>query len=176
MQPDRSREPAPGQDSDVRATLDAFRRIVRELRRPESGGRSGLTAAQLYVLHALSGAGSVSVNELAAKTYTHQSTVSVVAKTLAARGLVARSRSGADARRVELTLTAAGRNAMRRSPRAPQELLVHGLGRMSAASRERLASSLGQLLLAMGIAGEPAPMFFADEEETPRAARRKRRA
>jgi MarR family transcriptional regulator, lower aerobic nicotinate degradation pathway regulator len=172
MQPRRSGTSARAADSEVRTTLDALRRIVRELRRPETGGRGRLTASQLYVLHALAGPGPISINELADRTYTHQSTVSVVAKTLAARGLLARSRSRSDARRVELTLTAAGRNALRRFPRAPQELLIDGLGRMSPASRKRLASSLTQLLLAMGISGGSVPMFFTEERtKSPRTRR-----
>jgi len=160
---------------DVRTILDALRRIVRDLRRPHVGRAAQFTPAQLFVLHALDAPGPVTVNELAARTYTHQSSVSVVAKTLAGRGLVARRPSETDGRRVELTLTVKGRAALRRAPRAPQERIVEGIGRLPPAERARLASSLSALVRAMKIQGEDAAMFFADEPAT-RPARRRARA
>jgi len=156
---------------DVREVLDALRRIVRDLRRPARGGGAAGSAAQVFVLQALDGPGAATVNELAARTYTHQSSVSVVAKTLAERGLVARRAARHDGRSVELTLTAKGRAALRRAPRAPQERIVQGIARMPAASRRSLAASLRELVRAMGLHGEAPEMFFA---EAPAPGRRRR--
>jgi MarR family transcriptional regulator, lower aerobic nicotinate degradation pathway regulator len=161
--------PAHG-DADLRSILDSLRRIVRDLRRDGAAASSRLTAAQLFVLHALDGAGAVSMNELAARTYTHQSSVSVVAKGLAARGLVARGSAASDRRRAEVSLTPKGRAALRRAPRAPQDRLVAGIAAVSAASRAELARSLSDLVRAMSLGGEEATMFF-DEPRRRRRAR-----
>jgi hypothetical protein len=74
-----------------------------------------------------------------------------------------------------VTLTVKGRAALRRAPRAPQERLVEGIGRLRPAERERLASSLSALVRAMKIHGKDAAMFFADEP-APRPAKRRARA
>jgi DNA-binding MarR family transcriptional regulator len=165
---------APARDGpELSSILDSLRRIVRDLRRDAPGAATRLTAAQLFVLHALDGAAAVSINEVAARTYTHQSSVSVVVKGLAVRGLVERGSDATDRRRAEVSLTGKGRAALRRAPRAPQERLVEGIGRMPAASRATLARSLSELVRAMSLGGEDAPMFFADPP--PAAAPRRRR-
>src|SRR5436190_22266036 len=107
---------------DVRVVLDDLRRLFRVLREThgEAQKSAGLSAAQLFVLQALADEKKLTVNQLAERTYTHQSSVSVVAAKLAERGLIARVRSTRDARHVEITLTSAGRDALRRAPRAPQ--------------------------------------------------------
>ncbi|HVZ71455.1 MAG TPA: MarR family transcriptional regulator, partial [Polyangia bacterium] len=98
-------------DGSTRAVLDGVRHLVRTLRESsrEAERAVGVSAAQLFVLQRLSGGGPLSVNELAARTLTHQSSVSVVVAKLARRGLVARARAADDARRLEVTLTPAGR-------------------------------------------------------------------
>src|SRR5215217_2732988 len=65
---------------DVRAVLDAIRRIVRVLRVSSRAAEKqvGLSGAQLFVLHKLEDAPALSLNELADRTRTHQSSVSVV--------------------------------------------------------------------------------------------------
>src|SRR5262245_58016101 len=87
---------------DIRRVLDAIRRVVRVLRvsAVEAERTLGLSAAQLFVLHKLGDGQSVSVNELAERTHTHQSSVSVVAQRLVDGGLVRRQESAADGRRV----------------------------------------------------------------------------
>src|SRR5947207_1113529 len=71
-------------------------------------------------------------------------------------------RKGARARQVELRLTPAGKDALRRAPHAPQERIVEGLARMPAARRAAFAQGLSELLGAMGAGAEPAGMFFED--------------
>ena len=62
-------------DGDGQAVLDSIRRIVHSL---ELGSRAaqksvGLSGAQLFVLQTLAGSDAMSVNELAARSCTHQS-------------------------------------------------------------------------------------------------------
>src|SRR4051794_22052590 len=94
---------------DVRAVLDSIRRIVRELRLSSRAAEKhvGLSGAQLFVLQKLAEGGcALSLNELADRTLTHQSSVSVVVQKLAERRLIKTFRSSQDGRRVELSLTA----------------------------------------------------------------------
>jgi hypothetical protein len=65
---------------DVRALLDAIRRIVQSLHASsrDSQSTTGLSTAQLFVLRTVEGSGGLSINDLAARTFTHQSSVSVV--------------------------------------------------------------------------------------------------
>lgn len=83
---------------DVRAVLDAIRHIVRVLRVSSRAAEKhvGLSAAQLFALHTLAEGRTLSVNEVAQRTFTHQSSVSVVVQRLVRRGLVTRNASQQD--------------------------------------------------------------------------------
>jgi DNA-binding MarR family transcriptional regulator len=111
-----------------------------------------------------------SLNELAERTFTDQSSVSVVVKRLIDRKLVARKKSAADARRIELSLTAAGRRLLARCPEPTQLRLLGALRRLSPGELTGLASALQRLVHEMGIDDSAPRMLF--EEETP--ARRAR--
>jgi MarR family transcriptional regulator, lower aerobic nicotinate degradation pathway regulator len=150
--------------SDVTAALDALRRIVRALGvSSRTAERSvGLTGAQLLVLQMLHDAPAHSLNELAQRTYTHQSTVSVVVERLVSRGLVTRTRSEDDARRVLLALTPSGRSMLRRAPPPAQVLLIRAVHALTPQDRRGLRRALERLVRGMGQSEAPAPMFFED--------------
>lgn len=150
---------------DARAVLDSIRRIVRLLRQSasEAEQRTGLSAAQLFVLQQLRTAGgALTPGELAHRTLTHQSSVSAVVRRLVDAGLVSRARSSTDGRRVELALTSAGRAAARRAPRLAQERLISAVDRLSPEHRRGLASGLVQLVQRLGIGNAAPPMFFEE--------------
>jgi DNA-binding MarR family transcriptional regulator len=153
--------------------LDALRRIVRALGiSARTAERSaGVTGAQLFVLEQLREAPAHSLNDLADRTFTHQSTVSVVVDRLVSRGLVARSRSRADARQVELSLTPSGRAALRRAPPPAQTRLIAALHALPAAECRRLARTLGVVVRQMKLTGGPPGMFF-DQPSEKRPTRR----
>src|SRR4029079_19302546 len=98
---------------EVRMALDSLRRIVRALRLSASEAEKtrGISVAQLFVLQQLAD-GSRSIGQLAAETLTDPSSVSVVARRLVDRGLASRKTARDDARRVDLTLTAAGKRLL----------------------------------------------------------------
>jgi DNA-binding MarR family transcriptional regulator len=164
------------QDADraLVSVLDDLRRIVRALRVSSRAAeqRLGVSGAQLFVLQALRGQRPLSLNELAARTRTHQSTVSVVVKRLCTAGLVRRSVSKLDARRVELRLTAAGRARLEKAPLAAQDRLIEGLERLPRRERAALAASLHGLVEAMRLGDAPPEMFFEDEARATTARRR----
>ncbi|HEY8516118.1 MAG TPA: MarR family transcriptional regulator [Candidatus Binatia bacterium] len=166
-----------GDGRDTRTILEALRRIVRELRLTArvAERKHGVSAAQLFVLHVLAHEGEMSVNELAERTFTDQSSVSVVVTRLAEAGLVVRRRAQDDRRRAEIALTPRGRALVRRVPAEPaQARVVAALERMPAREREALGRGLEALVREMGIADGAAEMFFEDGARRARARARKR--
>lgn len=158
---------------DSQRILDSVRRLVRLLRLSDRAAQSevGLSAAQLFVLHELGKTPELSLNELAERTRTDQSSVSVVVTRLVDAGLIERRRAEEDARRLVLTLTKAGRAALVGAPPAPQAHLLDVVDSLPAAERRRFANTFARILNAMG-AGEheTTPMLFEDE---PKAKKRK---
>lgn len=153
-------------DTDVRQVLDAIRRIVQVLRLGSRNAekRVGLSSAQLFVLQKIAENKAISVNEIARRTHTHQSSVSVVVQRLVDRGLVSRKRSRKDARQVRLSTTVAGRAVLRVAPVAAQDRLIAALQDMPSTDTRRLAGLMAALVDRLGIDSvEPAVMLFEDD-------------
>jgi DNA-binding MarR family transcriptional regulator len=149
-----------GDGRDLQAILDGIRHIVQRLRESsrEAERRLGLTGAQLFVLQQLGASEGLSINELAARTYTHQSSVSVVVSRLVAHGFVRRRRAAADARRRELSLTPRGRRALEAAPEAAQADLIRALQDLPANRRRALAADMRALT--RELAAQPRPAMF----------------
>ena len=86
-----------------------------------------------------------SINDIAALTFTHQSSVSVVIQRLVRQRLVAKVPSSDDRRRHRLALTAKGRRLLDRAPVAVQEHLIAAIAALAATDRAVLARSLGEI-------------------------------
>jgi len=105
--------------------------------------RHGVTAAQMLVLHALAGDGEgSSLNDLAKRIATDQSSASVVVQRLVEGGLVTRTPRRDDRRHVELRLTSKGRGLMREAPPPAQETIAKVIASMSVVDRKRFAKLL----------------------------------
>ena len=149
--------------SDVRVVLDALRRIVQALRtdtRHRGRGRS-VSHAQLFALQQIAAHPGSSINDVAALTFTHQSSVSVVVQRLVERRLVARIASTDDRRRQRLILTALGHRVLASAPAAVPERIVAAISRLPRRRRCALAESLDRIAreVAPATAGSP-PMFL----------------
>jgi DNA-binding MarR family transcriptional regulator len=153
--------------------LDSIRRIVRVLRESSRDVelKLGISAAQLFVLESLAKGERLSVNEIARRSFTHQSSASVVIGKLCDRGLVERARAPEDRRRSELVLTRRGRTLLARAPKTAQERLVTGLFELKPGDRASLVRGLGALLETMGLADGAPPMFFEEKTARRRNAR-----
>jgi DNA-binding MarR family transcriptional regulator len=101
--------------------------------------------------------------------------VSVVVKRLADSKLVARKPSPIDARRIELSLTAAGKRLLARCPEPTQARLVRSLRRMSPTELSSLKVGLAGLLREMGIENAVPRMFFDEEAVVTRTRARSTR-
>jgi MarR family transcriptional regulator, lower aerobic nicotinate degradation pathway regulator len=158
----------------LKNVLDALRLIVRDLRLSarEAERVARTTGAQLFVLQELQDNGTLSLGELAERTMTDQSSVSVVVKKLASAKLVTRKPSRADARRLELSLTPAGKKLLARCPEPTQVRLVAALKRLAPGEIEGLTSGLTALVREMGLEStSPPAMFFEDPSRTRKARR-----
>ena len=133
---------------DVSVILDALRSIVRELRLAsrEAEQRVGVHGAQLHALRQLADSPTTSLTELAERTHTDISSVSVVVSRLVEQGLVARKSADDDRRRLSLGLTARGRALLRRAPETGNSRLLRAAAHLSDREVHLLASSLAKLV------------------------------
>jgi DNA-binding MarR family transcriptional regulator len=146
-----------------REIINDIRRLVQAIRlaSSESEKSVGLSAAQLFVLHKLGEEKWLSINDLADRTLTHQSSVSVIVQKLEIKGLVERSKSKVDARKIIVCLTKKGSALMKKSPRSIQEQMIKGLAKMKPEMRHQLSLTFAAFLHTSGIKGD-APMMFDD--------------
>jgi DNA-binding MarR family transcriptional regulator len=105
----------------------------------------------------------MSVNELAARTLTHQSSVSVVVKRLVDQGLLIKRASEVDSRSRELTLSKKGKAKLSKAPVLVQERLLEALSDFGDADREHLARLLGRFVAKAGLSEGVPPLLFEDE-------------
>jgi len=149
----------------VGRALVSIRRLVRTLRTTAVSveRETGLSTAQTFVLQLLLEAPVESMNELAERTSTDQSSVSVVVSRLEAKGLVLRLPSVTDARRTQVAITDDGIALMQRKPPTVQERLTHALSGMAPSSLDMLSGELNSLVALMGADEEPATLIFEDD-------------
>ena len=161
---------------DVRKVLNCLRLIVRALRLfdRETQSRHGISAAQMFVLHALREGDGISLNQLAELTATDQSSASVVVQRLVEAGYLKRSTNERDRRRVEIRLTPAGRKIARRTPHPTQDKLMKSIAAMPASQRKQLVRLMEKLVNGMGIESPAIPMLFDDYDSSSSRRQRKR--
>jgi DNA-binding MarR family transcriptional regulator len=148
--------------TDSQRILDAIRRLVRLLRLTDRAAQSelGLSGAQLFVLHELGKTPAMSLSELAEKTCTDQSSVSVVVTRLVDGGYVTRDRDRRDARRLVLALTKIGRAVTDKTVPVAQERIIEILDRLTSSERKRFADTFTRIIEDLGEARGVAPMMF----------------
>ncbi|MBK7862559.1 MAG: MarR family transcriptional regulator [Archangiaceae bacterium] len=155
----KAKGPAP---EDLKAVFNALRKLVRAVRLSsnEVHAELGVSGSQLFVLQQLIDHPRASLRDLARLTHTDHSSVSVVVARLVRRKLIARKTSAADARRVELTLTAKGRALLHRPPEVLQQRLVRSMERLPEGQLATLRRLLEQVVRDIGFESEPAEMFL----------------
>lgn len=148
--------------------MDAIRAVVRAARINTRAIEIeiGISLAQLFVLQQVADRPATSLNDLAERTATHQSSVSVVVRRLVHRGLVSRVADTADKRRVQIALTPAGQKLLEGAPKTIQVRLVSALETLPGGERAELARLLSKWLDAAAISYSSPPML--GEEETPK--------
>lgn len=134
-------------EADLASSVHSIRALARDLRISgrASEQKLGISGAQLHVLEELNGGEALSINELAARTFTHQSSASTLVSRLVERRLVTRSADKGDARKLSVSLTASGRALLRKAPHVSQTRLVAGLRELSRGDLKQLARNLSLL-------------------------------
>lgn len=162
---------------DAKAILNRVRQLVRALRTFEKQAqfRFGFGAAQMFILHVLHHEDDLSLNELADRTATDQSSASLAVGKLVTEGYVRRTPSVEDRRQIRLGLTPKGRALVRKAPPAAQERILESVRAMTASERAHLTELLDRLMSGMAPArGDRLPMLFQDERPRRRAPAKKR--
>ena len=155
------------EENAIASAVTSIRRLVRALRvtAQQTQAVAGISAAQLFVLQQLRVGEDLSLNVLAARTFTDRSSVADVVDRLRANGLVERAVDPLDRRRASIRITRAGRRVLTRAPTAPATALIAALRTLSPAEQRALARSLRRLNDALGAGTTPATMLFADADE-----------
>ncbi|HEV8409268.1 MAG TPA: MarR family transcriptional regulator [Gemmatimonadaceae bacterium] len=158
-----------------RRALDHIRTLVAALshsaRAVERG--TGVTNAQLFLLQQLADAGSLSVNDLAVRARTQQSTVSIVVTRLVRAGLAAKKKSPDDARIAIISLTAKGRRLVKHAPAPPAAALLRAIEVLSDKDSRALATGMDALVRALDLTAPKVTLLF--EHTPPRRASKGRR-
>lgn len=143
----RGRPTATGNGENITRIVESLRAIAKAMRISGRHAESklGVSGAQLHILQELQDKPSQSINELAARTYTHQSSVSMVVARLVDNRLAMRSASSNDARKAVISLTPAGKAILKKSPGAAQGSIVAALQSMRQSELQELAESLQKL-------------------------------
>lgn len=164
MQADPRNPPAPAYP--IERSMNAVRSIVRALRINTRAIelKMGISLAQLFVLQQLAERAADSLNDLAERTATHQSSVSVVVRRLVERGYVTRTSSSADKRRIEIGLTPEGRKLLEDAPSTIQTQLVSALRQMGRDDQQNLADLLERWLTTAKIDLAAPPMLGETEQ------------
>jgi DNA-binding MarR family transcriptional regulator len=128
----------------------------------------------MFILHVLQQEDDLSLNELAERTATDQSSASLAVGKLVNEGYVQRLTSTEDRRQVSLSLTAKGRAIVKRAPPAAQERIMDSVQSMSPSERARLMKLLDQLIRGMGAGDDAhAGMLFQEEQRARKNGGRK---
>ena len=149
----------------IEQTMSAIRSLIREMRMNTRAieSKAGMSLAQLFVLHCLADKSADSLNELADRTATHQSSVSVVVTRLLQKGYVSRTPSAVDRRRVLLEITPLGREILANAPTTIQMRLISSLREMPSGDSATLATLIRRWVSGAGIDTSLAPMLGEDE-------------
>jgi len=108
--------------------------------------RVGLGGAQVWALSLVRDQPGIGMGELAKSMDIHQSTASNLAKTLLRKTFIQMNKAPGDRRSVQLTITAAGLALLEQVPGPFEGVLPNALGKLPAASLQRLDEDLAELI------------------------------
>ena len=121
---------------------------------------TGVTNAQLFLLQQLAEADFLSVNALAARARTQQSTVSIVVARLVRAGLATKRKSADDGRIAAISLTKRGRRLLAHAPAPPTSALLRAIEGLSGREARALAEGLHALNGALDLSSPEVTMLF----------------
>jgi DNA-binding MarR family transcriptional regulator len=150
--------------------LRSLRRIIRAvgLYSRQLISRTGLSGPQLICLRQLADQGPMQTSHLAEAVNLSSATVCGILDRLEQRSLVARERQLHDRRRVVVSLTAAGRDAVDEAPPALHDSFLFKLRALPPEEQERIHQTLTHIVAMMAADNlDAAPMLVPGEAVTP---------
>jgi DNA-binding MarR family transcriptional regulator len=144
-------DPEPDRTALELRTLQDFRVIVGSARAYDATVRrvTGISGSQLWALSEIARSAGMSVNALSARMAIHQTTASNLVNALRRRGLIRRTRDGADQRVARLHLASEGRRLILLAPRPHAGLLIDALRHLDARQIALLRQGLAVLTAAL---------------------------
>jgi DNA-binding MarR family transcriptional regulator len=147
--------------------LVSLRRIIRatDLHSRRLGKQTGLTTPQLVVMRAIEGPGSSTVSAISREVSLSQATVTNILNRLQSHGLVRRKRSAHDRRRVDVSLTAAGRKILQHAPEPLQEEFIARFGALEMWEQHQIVAALQRVAYMMDAENiDAAPMLAPGDQ------------
>lgn len=137
--------------NNIESVLVALRRVIRatDLHSKRLSKVAGLTAPQLLILQTLRNKGDLPAGEIANDISLSQATVTTIMDRLEARGLITRTRSHQDKRKVITSITDAGREILSHAPMPLQEHFVRQFSALHEWEQTAIISSLQRVACMM---------------------------
>lgn len=108
--------------------------------------RCGLPGSQMWVLQEVAHEPGIGINDLAGRIGVHQSTASLMVDKLVGAGLLCKTRSARDQRRVGLELGEGGREVLSRLPGPAEGILPMALSSLPVVAIKTLKINLDELI------------------------------
>lgn len=138
-------------EEQVQAVLAASRVMSAVVAESVTPIADHVTLAQYRALLIVAANGPINLNAVAAALGVHPSNATRACDRLVEAGLLARTESAVDRRRVELSLTAAGRGLINAVTARRRAAIERVLSRMTPEAREGLAAALADFTAAAGV-------------------------
>jgi len=100
--------------------------------------KTGLSGSQLWIMQQIYNFNGISNSELAKNLTLHVSTCSILVNKLIKKGLVEKTRSQADERKIVLTISSKGKQLMAKAPKSPEGAIPSALKKLSIEELEEL--------------------------------------
>jgi len=147
--------------------LASLRRIIRatDLHSRKLGKETGLTTPQLVVMRAIQQQNTSVASEIARVVSLSQATVTDILNRLESHGLVSRTRSEEDKRRINVSLTAPGKTLLQGAPQPLQESFIERFGALEIWEQHLMVASLERLATMMDAEDIDAASLLIPSEE-----------
>lgn len=106
----------------------------------------GISGSQVWILRDIAASPGTGVSRLAERLSIHQSTCSLLVEKLVGAGLISKTRSTADQRRVGLEITRAGKQLLKIAPGPAEGMLPDALRQLPEVALKTLQVNLDQLI------------------------------
>jgi MarR family transcriptional regulator, organic hydroperoxide resistance regulator len=104
--------------------------------------KTGLSGSQLWIMQQIYNFNGISNSELANNLTLHVSTCSILVNKLIKKGLVEKTRSPTDERKIVLTITSKGKQLMANAPKSPEGAIPSTLKKLNIEELEELNTVL----------------------------------